>query len=144
MNSDLSPDYYRDASVSQSVADSKASIDYIRSIDPKGAIVRPIVTPRFAPSCTSECLSAIAALASSESTFIQTHISENKGEIALVQSLFPASKSYTDVYDTARARGASHRDAMARVKAEIADWPELAFDLLRAEYPLSAPVRRSR
>ncbi|KAG9199489.1 hypothetical protein G6514_008452 [Epicoccum nigrum] len=100
MNSDLSPDYYRDASVSQSVADSKASIDYIRSIDPKGSIVRPIVTPRFAPSCTSECLTSIAKLAKDESTFIQTHISENKGEIALVQELFPASKSYTDVYDT--------------------------------------------
>lgn len=100
MNSDLSPDYYRDASVSQSVADSKASIDYIRSIDPQGTIVRPIVTPRFAPSCTSECLTSIAQLASDESTFIQTHISENKGEIALVQALFPSSKSYTDVYDT--------------------------------------------
>ncbi|KZM21994.1 Guanine deaminase [Ascochyta rabiei] len=101
MNSDLSPDYYRDASVSRSVADSKASIDYIRSIDPKGSIVRPVVTPRFAPSCTSEMLSAIGRLAEEEDAYIQTHISENKGEIALVQELFPESKSYTDVYDTA-------------------------------------------
>ncbi|KAJ4993974.1 guanine deaminase [Stagonosporopsis vannaccii] len=100
MNSDLSPEYYRDNSVSQSVADSKASIDYIRSIDPKGAIVRPIVTPRFAPSCTPDCLTSIGRLAASEDTFIQTHISENKGEIALVKELFPSSKSYTDVYDT--------------------------------------------
>ncbi|KAH6616399.1 guanine deaminase [Boeremia exigua] len=100
MNSDLSPEYYRDTSVAQSVADSKASIDYIRSIDPAGAIVRPIVTPRFAPSCTTDCLTSIAELAHAEDTFIQTHISENKGEIALVQQLFPDSKSYTDVYDT--------------------------------------------
>lgn len=100
MNSDLSPEYYRDVSVSQSVADSKASIDYIRSIDPKGAIVRPIITPRFAPSCTPDCLTSIGRLAQEEDTFIQTHISENKGEIALVQELFPDSKSYTDVYDT--------------------------------------------
>ena len=100
MNSDLSPEYYRDVSTSQSVADSKASIDYIRSIDPTGAIVRPIVTPRFAPSCTTDCLSAISKLAKDEDAYIQTHISENKGEIALVQELFPESKSYTDVYDT--------------------------------------------
>jgi guanine deaminase len=100
MNSDLSPSYYRDTSVSSSVADSKASIDYIRSIDPSGAIVRPIVTPRFAPSCTSDCLTAIGKLAKDEDAYVQTHISENVHEIALVQELFPESKSYTDVYST--------------------------------------------
>ncbi|KAH7380137.1 hypothetical protein BKA66DRAFT_465818 [Pyrenochaeta sp. MPI-SDFR-AT-0127] len=100
MNSDLSPDYYRDESTETAVRDSKASIDYIRSIDPKGEIVKPIVTPRFAPSCTSDCLSAISQLAKETDSHIQTHISENKGEIALVKELFPGSKSYTDVYDT--------------------------------------------
>lgn len=100
MNSSLSPEYYRDESVESSVANSKASISYIRSIDPAGEIVKPIITPRFAPSCTSECLSAIGQLAHEEDTWIQTHISENKNEIALVQDLFPESKSYTDVYDT--------------------------------------------
>ncbi|KAF2033669.1 guanine deaminase [Setomelanomma holmii] len=100
MNSDLSPEYYRDESVESSVRDSKTSIDYIRSIDPAGDIVKPIITPRFAPSCTAECLTAIGQLAAQEDTFIQTHISENKNEVALVQELFPTSKSYTDVYDT--------------------------------------------
>lgn len=100
MNSDLSPEYYRDESTEVSVRDSKASIDYIRSIDPKGEIVKPIVTPRFAPSCTTDCLTAIGQLAKDEDAHIQTHISENRGEIALVKELFPDSKSYTDVYDT--------------------------------------------
>lgn len=100
MNSDLSPEYYRDESTETAVRDSKASIDYIRSIDPKGEIVKPIVTPRFAPSCTSDCLAAMGQLAQETDSHIQTHISENKGEIQLVQELFPESKSYTDVYDT--------------------------------------------
>jgi guanine deaminase len=100
MNSDLSPEYYRDASVESSVKDSRASIDYIRSIDPKGEIVQPIITPRFAPSCTSDCLTAMGALAAETNSHIQTHISENKNEIALVKTLFPSSQSYTDVYDT--------------------------------------------
>ncbi|KAH7400666.1 guanine deaminase [Phaeosphaeria sp. MPI-PUGE-AT-0046c] len=100
MNSALSPEYYRDESVESSVRDSKASIDYIRSIDPSGSIVRPIVTPRFAPSCTSDCLAQIGQLARDEDAYVQTHISENKGEVALVQELFPTSKSYTDVYET--------------------------------------------
>jgi guanine deaminase len=100
MNSDLSPETYRDASVESAVADSKASIDYIRSIDPSGSIVRPIITPRFAPSCTSTCMSNLGALAAETDTYIQTHISENKSEIQLVKDLFPSSKSYTDVYHT--------------------------------------------
>ncbi|USP73816.1 putative guanine deaminase [Curvularia clavata] len=99
MNSDLSPDYYRDESVEKSYADSKASIEYIRSIDPKGDIVKPIITPRFAPSCTAECLSAMGRLAQETDAHVQTHISENKGEIELVKSLFPESESYAHVYD---------------------------------------------
>jgi guanine deaminase len=100
MNSELSPEYYRDKSVESSVADSKASIEYIRSIDPAGEIVRPIVTPRFAPSCTEECLSKIGQLAKKEDVYVQTHISENVNECALVKELFPESRSYTHVYET--------------------------------------------
>ncbi|KAF2111611.1 hypothetical protein BDV96DRAFT_602675 [Lophiotrema nucula] len=101
MNTDLSPEYYRDVSEEQALSDSRASIDYIRSIDPKGEIVQPIITPRFAPSCTSTCLSHLGALAKETGAHIQTHIAENKPEVVLVASLFPTSKSYTDVYDTA-------------------------------------------
>ncbi|ORY14260.1 hypothetical protein BCR34DRAFT_534410 [Clohesyomyces aquaticus] len=97
----MSPDYYRDASVEAVIKDSKASIDYIRSIDPSGFIVKPILTPRFAPSCTASCMSALGALAKQTDAHIQTHISENKSEIALVKSLFPDSQSYTHVYDSA-------------------------------------------
>lgn len=100
MNSTLSPEYYRDESTEASIQDSKASIDYIRSIDPNGDIVKPIITPRFAPSCTPDCLTAMGNLAKATDTHIQTHISENKGEIALVQHLFPTAKNYADVYDT--------------------------------------------
>ncbi|KAF2797389.1 guanine deaminase [Melanomma pulvis-pyrius CBS 109.77] len=101
MDTDLSPEYYRDTSVESAIEESAASIDYIRSIDPEGAIVRPIITPRFAPSCSASCLAALGALAQETAAHIQTHISENKPEIELVASLFPASTSYADVYDTA-------------------------------------------
>ncbi|CAI6339972.1 unnamed protein product [Periconia digitata] len=97
----LSPEYYRDASIDSAVADSRACVEYTRSIDPTGAIVRPIITPRFAPSCTAPCLAALGALARETHSYIQTHVSENTSEIQLVAQLFPESKSYTDVYDTA-------------------------------------------
>lgn len=97
----MSPDYYRDESVESAIKDSKESIAYIRSIDPEGAIVQPIITPRFAPCCTADCLSALGQLHKETDAHIQTHLSENKGECQLVAKLFPQSKSYTDVYDQA-------------------------------------------
>ncbi|KAI1974403.1 hypothetical protein LOZ55_005017 [Ophidiomyces ophidiicola] len=95
------PDFYRDESSGQCVAAARASIAYIRSLDPNAALVYPIITPRFAPSCTSASLMGLGALAASTTppTSIQTHISENKDEIDLVLSLFPENTSYADVYD---------------------------------------------
>ncbi|WEW59484.1 amidohydrolase family protein [Emydomyces testavorans] len=97
------PAYYRDESNAQSLAATQASIAHIRSIDPHARLLHPIITPRFAPSCTPALLSALGALAASTTppTHIQTHISENKAEIDLVRSTFPDAASYADVYDKA-------------------------------------------
>uniref|UniRef100_A0A8C1Z5E2 Guanine deaminase n=1 Tax=Cyprinus carpio TaxID=7962 RepID=A0A8C1Z5E2_CYPCA len=59
---------------------------------------KPVVTPRFAPSCSSSLLSELGEIASNNKLHIQSHISENKGEVELVKTLFPGCKSYTDVY----------------------------------------------
>ncbi|KAF2730821.1 guanine deaminase [Polyplosphaeria fusca] len=101
MTSSLSPPTYRDASESSALADSLASIQYIRTLDPSAILLHPIVTPRFAPSCTASTLSSLASLASSTHSHIQTHISENVSEVELVRELFPECTSYTHVYDTA-------------------------------------------
>ncbi|OAT13499.1 hypothetical protein BDBG_17831 [Blastomyces gilchristii SLH14081] len=102
-NHDLCPDYYRDNSTASSLAATKATIAHIHTLDPSSTLIRPIITPRFAPSCTPAALSQLGALAASTSppTPIQTHISENLNEISLVAELFPTAKSYADVYDSA-------------------------------------------
>ncbi|KAJ4304955.1 hypothetical protein N0V90_000483 [Kalmusia sp. IMI 367209] len=97
----LSPEYYRDESVESAIADSRECVEYARSIDAKGEIVRPVITPRFAPSCTGEVLSGLGKLAKETDSFVQTHVSENTSEIELVQELFPESESYTHVYEEA-------------------------------------------
>ena len=51
------------------------------------ALVRPIVTPRFVPSCTPEMLRACGELAAKYRLPVQSHLSENKDELALVQTL---------------------------------------------------------
>lgn len=102
-NKDTCPADYRDTSVDEAVTATKANIAYIKSLDPNGDLVKPIITPRFAPSCTPQALSELGALAAEHKPplHIQTHISENKDEIAWVKELFPTSANYADVYDKA-------------------------------------------
>ena len=60
------------------------------------------VTPRFAPTSTPEQLQIAAKLLQEfPDVYMQTHISENKKEVAWVAELFPESQGYLDVYDRA-------------------------------------------
>jgi guanine deaminase len=58
-------------------------------------------TPRFAVSCSAEMLAASARAAAEAGAYWQTHLSEDRGEIAEVRRLFPGAVDYTDVYDHA-------------------------------------------
>jgi guanine deaminase len=97
----LSPEHYRDESVDAAVQKSQACIDHVRKIDPTFDLITPVITPRFAPTCSAEALKAMGDLHRSTGVPCQTHISENKNECALVQEMFPASESYAHVYDEA-------------------------------------------
>jgi guanine deaminase len=58
------------------------------------------ITPRFAPTSTPEQLELAGELwKENPGTYMQTHISENLGEIAWVKELFPERSDYLDVYD---------------------------------------------
>ena len=95
----LSPDFYRDESPASALADTRATISHIAEIDPSNTLVTPIVTPRFAPSCSSELMHNLGTLQKETGLPVQTHISENTNEIKLVAQLFPDHMSYTHVYD---------------------------------------------
>ncbi|KAI0345335.1 Metallo-dependent hydrolase [Trametopsis cervina] len=86
------PDYYIEPSASSSLSATSALITHIRGLtpSPSSALVQPILTPRFAISCTPALLASLGALAASDPTLaIQTHISENASEIVFTKSLFP-------------------------------------------------------
>ena len=93
------PDYYHDESVSTAVANTKDTIEYIKSIDPNYEVVSPIVTPRFAVTCSGGMMSELGRLAKEQDIPIQTHVSENESETEFVNKSFPESGSYTKVYD---------------------------------------------
>ena len=79
------------------IAEANSSLFTLHSSLPP--LVRPIITPRFVPSCTPELLQACGELAAKYQLPVQSHLSENTSEIAWVAELEPESKSYGDAYN---------------------------------------------
>jgi guanine deaminase len=97
-----SPESYSEPSPEASIEATKALIAHIRALPSISSqpFVHPILTPRFAISCSSPLLSSLGALAAADTSLhIQTHISENPSEITFTKSLFPDCKTYAGVYD---------------------------------------------
>lgn len=80
-NAESCPDYYRDASVDAALDGTVALIDYVRAHPDNAAqLVKPVVTPRFIPSCTDATLEGLGAIASDCGCHVQTHCSESDWE----------------------------------------------------------------
>lgn len=58
-----------------------------------------IITPRFIPSCSDDLMYQLGELVKEYKLPLQSHLSENLGEIELVASLCPNSRFYGDAYD---------------------------------------------
>ncbi|HOB94295.1 MAG TPA: guanine deaminase [Aquabacterium sp.] len=73
---------------------------------------RYAVTPRFAATSSAGQLAmAGRLLADHPGTFMQTHVAENRAEVAWIAELFPEARSYLDVY--ARAGLLNERAVLA-------------------------------
>ncbi|CAL1705159.1 unnamed protein product [Somion occarium] len=80
------------AFVGDSLVATRDLITYIRSFSSSedDTLVHPILTPRFAISCTPELLNSLGQMADEDKNLaIQTHLSENEAEIVFTKSLFP-------------------------------------------------------
>ena len=89
------PDGVRD-STEQSLIDTEALIRRWHGVDRLGYAI----TPRFVPSCSEAQLRGAGELANSYAdVWIQSHVAENKDEIAWVHQLYPAARSYLSVYE---------------------------------------------
>lgn len=75
------PEYYRDATTDIGLRDSDDSIKNIKQLSGnESQRVKPIITPRFIPSCTDEMLEGLGILAAENNCAIQTHCSESDWE----------------------------------------------------------------
>ena len=89
------PDYLRDTAPS-GYAESRALIERWHG---KGRL-QYAITPRFAPTSSPEQLESAGRLAREHpGVYVHTHLAENTEEVAWVKELFPAHRSYLDVYD---------------------------------------------
>ena len=82
---DQCPSYYRDASAVSAESDTRAFLDFVHSLPGNGAgLIKPVITPRFIPSCTDELLQRLGALVHATGCHVQTHCSESDWEHAYV------------------------------------------------------------
>ncbi|KAL9643091.1 hypothetical protein ABK040_002799 [Willaertia magna] len=65
----------------------------------KHSLLTPIITPRFVVSCSSELMRRLGEIAKQYNLPIQSHISENEGEVDLVKELHQEHDHYADVYE---------------------------------------------
>ncbi len=91
------PDYLRENSPEEALVDTRHWVETSR----KRHYVHtaPIITPRFVPTCTDPLMAGLQRLQEEFSLPVQSHLSENYGEIAWVKELCPWAAGYPEVYD---------------------------------------------
>lgn len=90
-----SPDNLCEADASASITATYAWLDGCRSF----ARCRPILTPRFIPSCSDALMEGLHDLQRETGLPVQSHLSENQSEIAWVSELCPDADGYGDAYN---------------------------------------------
>ncbi len=72
---------------------------WINDITDRYERTKPILTPRFIPSCTDDLMDQLREIQRAYCLPVQSHLSENKGEIEWVRELRPDSLFYGESYD---------------------------------------------
>lgn len=90
-----SPDFYIE-STEESLRETRK---WLENTVGKYKRVQPIITPRFVPTCGHELMQGLGELAKEFSVKVQSHLSENQGEVEWVKFLEPEAKNYADAYD---------------------------------------------
>ena len=89
-----SPDGVRD-DTAQSLIDTERLINKWHGVDRLGYAI----TPRFVPSCSAAQMHGAGELAARyPDVWIQSHVAENRDEVAWVKTLYPQARSYLSVY----------------------------------------------
>lgn len=91
-----SPDGLKEESAARAAED---TIQWLEESAGRYEHVSPILTPRFIPSCSDELMERLSAVRNQYHLPVQSHLSENPGEIEWVRELCPQAGFYGDAYD---------------------------------------------
>ncbi len=61
--------------------------------------VKPILTPRFTPSCTDSLMARLGMIAAEQDLYVQSHLSESTAEMEWVRQLSPDCRQYWETYE---------------------------------------------
>lgn len=75
--------------------------------------VKPILTPRFIPSCSEKLLKELSLIQQEFNLPVQSHLSENLKEVAFVKELYPDIKFYGEAYQNVGLFGGEFKTVMA-------------------------------
>ncbi|WP_418441671.1 amidohydrolase family protein [Candidatus Allofournierella excrementavium] len=87
------PDYLRETTDS-SLAETRRWLEESAGF----SAVRPVITPRFIPSCSEKLMNGLGELQREFGAAMQSHLSENLSEIEWVKQLRPWSRFYGEAY----------------------------------------------
>lgn len=104
------PAYLTEKSADISAED---TVEWIKDCKKRRQITRPILTPRFIPSCSDALMENLKKVQMHFGLPVQSHLSENQSEVAWVQELCPQSEFYGDAYDRFGLFGADCSTVMA-------------------------------
>ena len=89
-----SPDYYCETTEESK----RETLRWLDACD-RFSRIRPMLTPRFTPSCSDELMAWLGKLANERNLPVQSHLSENRSEIEWVHSLHPDCAQYWETYE---------------------------------------------
>lgn len=106
-----SPDYLCEGNA-QAAAENV--LQWLQQVQAQGyENTKPILTPRFTPSCSDELLQALGEVQRETGLGVQSHLSENLREVQWVHELCPDAAFYGETYSRAGLFGGGVKTVMA-------------------------------
>lgn len=91
----------------------QSTVEWLETAAKKFKNIQPILTPRFIPTCSDELMKQLSLLQKQFHLPMQSHLSENMGEVEWVKELCPDVSFYGAAYDKYGLFGNECRTIMA-------------------------------
>ncbi len=104
------PDNLREKNAEVSAAE---TLRWLETTQGRYRSCKPILTPRFLPSCSHELMERLQKIQEETGLPVQSHLSENPGEVELVGRLYPETAFYGDGYNRYHLFGNDVKTVMA-------------------------------